>query len=197
MIYLIGGAPRCGKTIFSKRLAVKNHISWISTDLLGTVVKLYLSWDEQSAKFPNAGLCTASPRQLLAAELRQGKTLWPGIERFIHDLVRWRHDYVIEGVHLFPQYVARLKRTSVWKEVEVIYLIKHDLEKIVEGFKKTDEQTDWLLQCIKTENDLLRAGKMVQIKSLYIERQARKYGFDVINTEKNFEETILKLLDRF
>ncbi len=34
MIYLIGGAPRTGKSILGQRIAVKLRISWISTDLL-------------------------------------------------------------------------------------------------------------------------------------------------------------------
>ena len=34
MIYLIGGAPRAGKTILVQRLSRKLHVGWISTDLL-------------------------------------------------------------------------------------------------------------------------------------------------------------------
>ena len=38
MIYLIGGAPRSGKTILSKRIAQKNGIPWISTDTIRSIV---------------------------------------------------------------------------------------------------------------------------------------------------------------
>jgi len=46
MIYLIGGAPRAGKTILAQRLSRKLHVGWISTDLLlpllgMTNIKLY------------------------------------------------------------------------------------------------------------------------------------------------------------
>ena len=34
MIYLIGGAPRVGKSILGQQLAAKLNTSWISTDLL-------------------------------------------------------------------------------------------------------------------------------------------------------------------
>jgi 2-phosphoglycerate kinase len=34
MIYLIGGAPRVGKSILSQQLAAKLNIGWILTNLL-------------------------------------------------------------------------------------------------------------------------------------------------------------------
>ena len=40
MIYLIGGAPRVGKTILSQQISTKLHIGWISTDLLMTLLSL-------------------------------------------------------------------------------------------------------------------------------------------------------------
>ena len=34
MIYLIGGAPRVGKSVLCQQFAAKYHAGWISTDLL-------------------------------------------------------------------------------------------------------------------------------------------------------------------
>ena len=34
MIYLIGGAPRAGKSILVQSISAKRNVSWISTDLL-------------------------------------------------------------------------------------------------------------------------------------------------------------------
>ena len=34
MIYLIGGAPRAGKSILCQQIAAKLRVGWISTDLL-------------------------------------------------------------------------------------------------------------------------------------------------------------------
>ena len=39
MIYLIGGAPRAGKTILGQQLSAKLRIGWISTDLLQHVLQ--------------------------------------------------------------------------------------------------------------------------------------------------------------
>lgn len=40
MIYLIGGAPRVGKSILCQQLAAKLRIGWISTDLLVGVLQV-------------------------------------------------------------------------------------------------------------------------------------------------------------
>ena len=77
MIYLIGGAPRCGKTTFSKRLAAKKRIPWISTDLIESIVAEYMSPAERQKGFPLANVCTALPEESLRTEIISAKTLWP------------------------------------------------------------------------------------------------------------------------
>ena len=34
MIYLVGGAPRAGKSILGQRISTKLQVGWVSTDLL-------------------------------------------------------------------------------------------------------------------------------------------------------------------
>ena len=38
MIYLVGGAPRAGKSILGQQVAANLKIGWISTDLLSTLL---------------------------------------------------------------------------------------------------------------------------------------------------------------
>jgi len=40
MIYLIGGAPRAGKSILGQRVAVNLKTGWISTDLLAELLRI-------------------------------------------------------------------------------------------------------------------------------------------------------------
>ena len=197
MIYLIGGAPRCGKTTFSKILAAKKRISWISTDLIESVVAEYMSPDEIRKGLPTANVCTALPQESLRTEIISAKTLWPGTKRFIKALLKWKHDYVIEGVHLLPQFVHELEKLEHWDEVRVLYLVKQDQQRIIEGFKRSRIESDWLLQCIKSDHDFRHASAMVRCKSLYLKKQALKYHYPVVNTEKDFKQTLRKLLARF
>lgn len=193
MIYLIGGAPRCGKTTFSKMLAHKKRIPWISTDLIESIVAEYMSPKEKVKKFPCPNVCTAKPDVSLRAEIKTAKTLWPGAKRFIEALLKWKHDYVVEGVHLLPQYIHELERTEYWKQIRVLYLIKKDPQRIINGFKSSHKESDWLLQCIKTEDDYRNAAEMVRCKSLYLEKRAKKFHYPVVNTEKDFNQTLQKL----
>jgi 2-phosphoglycerate kinase len=52
MIYLIGGAPRAGKTILSQQLCATLKVGWISTDLMMELLRVAnvpgrkMKWDE-------------------------------------------------------------------------------------------------------------------------------------------------------
>jgi adenylate kinase family enzyme len=41
MIYLIGGAPRSGKSLLCQQIASKQKIGWISTDLLVELLRVH------------------------------------------------------------------------------------------------------------------------------------------------------------
>jgi 2-phosphoglycerate kinase len=48
MIYLIGGAPRTGKTILAQRISARLGIGWISTDLLMESLRVKHQWKESA-----------------------------------------------------------------------------------------------------------------------------------------------------
>jgi 2-phosphoglycerate kinase len=196
MIYLIGGAPRCGKTTLSKKLAYKKRVSWISTDLIAAIVKPYVQERAERRRF-----LIDSAEDLLLSEIEDAKALWPGIKRFILSLIKWQHDYIIEGVHLFPQLLEELKHDEKWqslqKEIKVLYLIKTDEKLIAKGLAKGEKETDWLLQCVNTKDDFKKAAHMIQVKSEYVEKQASACGYRIVNTDKGFKKTIASLLKEF
>lgn len=197
MIYLIGGAPRCGKTILAKELSYKKRIPGISSDLVASIVKPYLP-NNGKRKFSTASVCTTSPSVLLREEIRNAKILWPGIKRLILSLLKWRHDYIVEGVHLLPELVHEFEKMKEWEtvrnEIRIVYLIKKDGQEIIKGFQSCDKESDWLLQCISTEQDFKNAAQMVIAKSKYIENKAQQFGYQVVNTDKDFKKSIKKLL---
>jgi hypothetical protein len=97
MIYLIGGAPRAGKTILGQSISAKRNVSWISTDLLVDLLRLKnedgvkASWD-------------ATPEAIAA----DAEWFFPYLERFIWGVSSQAEDYLIEGVGFLPAQVARL-----------------------------------------------------------------------------------------
>jgi len=97
MIYLIGGAPRAGKTILAQRLSRKLHVGWISTDLLlpllgmTNVEGIKTGWD-------------AAPEAVTAS----AEWFFPYLGQFIWGVSLMAEHYIIEGVDFLPAQVAQL-----------------------------------------------------------------------------------------
>ena len=97
MIYLIGGAPRVGKTILGQQISAKLRIGWVSTDLLLTLLRLKndegvkQEWDAHSA-----------------AIIANAEWFFPYLERFVWGVTSLAEHYVIEGVDFLPTQVAQL-----------------------------------------------------------------------------------------
>lgn len=97
MIYLIGGAPRAGKSLLTQRFAAKRSIGWISTDLLLEVLR---------AK----GAAGAKTKWNADPEAVREAAGWfyPCLERFVRGMSAMADDYVIEGVDFLPEQAAQL-----------------------------------------------------------------------------------------
>lgn len=97
MIYLVGGAPRAGKTILGQRISVNLKIGWISTDLLMELLRvknvegIKVEWN-------------AAPEAIAAA----AEWFFPCLERFVWGVSSKAESYVIEGVDFLPAQVAQL-----------------------------------------------------------------------------------------
>ncbi|MCX6740310.1 MAG: hypothetical protein NTZ49_03725 [Candidatus Parcubacteria bacterium] len=203
MIYLIGGAPRCGKSILAKKISSRKKIGWLSTDRLWTVVFNSTPKSQLKKKFPGFFLFKKagsyafeihSPKTLWQNELIESESIWPGVRGLIKALVAYNQDFIIEGVHLLPKLVNQLKKTACWKDIGVVYLVKTDLAKIKEGIPKNKkDKLDWLLAGgIDLPGRLDKASAMIQYESRCIEKEARKYKFMVVNTEKDFNKKMNK-----
>src|ERR1700730_7976992 len=101
MIYLIGGAPRAGKTILGQRLCTTKSVGWVSTDLLMDLLKVAnaagrkMKWD-------------AAPEAIRS----HAEWFFPYLERFIWGVSSFADHYVIEGVDFLPAQVAQLSAKS-------------------------------------------------------------------------------------
>jgi hypothetical protein len=97
MIYLLGGAPRTGKSILAQRVAGRIGAGWVSTDLLLELLRakkvegIKTRWDA------SAGAIRAD-----------AEWFFPCLERFVWGASSLAQDYVIEGVDFLPEHVLRL-----------------------------------------------------------------------------------------
>lgn len=97
MLYLVGGAPRTGKSILGQRIAAKLKIGWVSTDLLMGLLRV--KGDDGVKTEWNA-----------APEAIAGNAEWffEYLERFVWGVSSLAGSYVIEGVDFLPAQVAQL-----------------------------------------------------------------------------------------
>jgi mannose-6-phosphate isomerase-like protein (cupin superfamily) len=97
MIYLIGGAPRVGKSILSQRLSSRLRAGWISTDLLADMLRVQNPAEQKVEWNANPAAITAVADYFM-----------PYLERFIWGVTSMSESYIIEGVSFLPSQVAQL-----------------------------------------------------------------------------------------
>lgn len=97
MLYLVGGAPRAGKSILARQVSAKLKIGWVSTDLLMKVLSvknvegIKVEWN-------------AAPEAITA----NAEWFFPCLERFVWGASSMAESYLIEGVDFLPAQVAQL-----------------------------------------------------------------------------------------
>ena len=72
MIFVIGGAPRAGKSMLARRLCTNLRVGWISTDLLMQVLKVANAAGRKTK-------WEATPEAISA----QAEWFFPYLERFV------------------------------------------------------------------------------------------------------------------
>ncbi|GAC1387272.1 MAG: hypothetical protein NVSMB42_08320 [Herpetosiphon sp.] len=97
MIYVVGGAPRAGKSILGQRVAATLHVGWVATDVLMQLLRVK---NEVGRKVE----WNADPAAITA----NAEWFFPYLERFIWGVSSLADTYVIEGVDVLPAQVAQL-----------------------------------------------------------------------------------------
>lgn len=199
MIFLIGGSPRCGKTKLAKIISKRTNLTILSTDRLRKKKVKETPPEQKELLFPfeklfkndklDKAFATYTAQDMVRADLQEARMLWPEIESFINKQVIEGRGCVIEGVHLLPKYLKNF--ISKNKKIKIIYLVKSNENKIIEGLKNNHDKKDWVLRHIKNEETFKRVAKMVKAYSSYFKTQSRKYGFTIINTENNFHKSLM------
>ncbi|MBI5650308.1 MAG: hypothetical protein HZC40_07680 [Chloroflexi bacterium] len=108
MIYLVGGAPRVGKSILGQQGAANLQIGWVSTDLILTLLRMTkvegikTEWN-------------AAPEVIKA----NAEWFFPYLERFVWGASSLAENYLIEGVDFLP---AQAKQLSMQYPLQAVFL---------------------------------------------------------------------------
>lgn len=174
MIYLIGGAPRAGKSILGQRVAATLRIGWISTDSLMDILRVHDSngikttWD-------------ASPQALQT----NAEWFYPYLDRFIWGINSMTEHYLIEGVDFHLDGVTTLSKQYA---IRVVFLGNSQLT--LESF----EQFGGRSRGYGNLPDALRQQivKDVPIWSEFIRQETERFGFPYFDMGVDFDQELDK-----
>ena len=168
MIYLIGGAPRVGKSILCQQVASRLNVGWISTDLLMELLKV------RSDHGMKTEWNAASDAIKSSAE-----TFFPYLERFVWGVSSMAECYVIEGVDFLPAQVSQLSKSyqirSVFVGCSTMTLERFD------QFLGRSAGYAFLPEEMKRQ-----IVQDVPLWSEFIKQEAERFGFPYIDMSDDF-----------
>ena len=205
MLYLIGGPPRTGKTTLAAALSQRTSFPYFSIDHIAQVIIPYIPAPDHAARLPlraaiqeaeysnDAFFAKYSPEQAVALYQRQAATVWAGVENFIKYALNADHDLIIEGWQIIPSRLRSI--VEAHDQVRVVFLYKLRELDIVSGLKSHTAKNDWVSTNTKNEETFNAIGKMVRCFGVVIEREAASSSFRSVNTDLDFQETIMQTVE--
>ena len=208
MIYLIGGAPRCGKTTIAHRLSRRLRVSWISADTLESIVTEYFSDEDLDLRLPKRRMRIQTKhsndlmydkfttKQIVSAYRAQAKATQKAIEMIVLVAEQEGHDYIIEGYQVHPTLMKKLIKKYGANQVRAMVITRFDIKGIVKGCLSHKAKSDWFIQKTKNPTTYPKIASMIAQYSLSFEQDAKKYGIPIINMDQHFNQRVKEAVDR-
>jgi hypothetical protein len=172
MIYLVGGAPRAGKSILGQQLAAKLNAGWISTDILMTLLS---TKNEEGAKTE----WNAAPEAITA----NATWFFPYLERFIWGVTSMAEQYVIEGVDFLPAQVAQL---APQYQIRSVFLGCSTMT--LDRFERFPGRSPGYIGLPAKMRR--RIVQDVPLWSAFIRQECERFGYPYIDTASDFPERL-------
>lgn len=202
MIYLIGGAPRCGKTTIAKKLSKTLLIPWISADTIESIVAANTPSDEVGKLFPKSVIrkktkqsndfmySRYSAKEIRDSYIKQAKSSWKAIDALVDCEIKEGNHYIIEGHQLHPKLIAQIENKYGKKNICSLVITRFDVNEIVKGCLKHKAKNDWFIQKTKDKETYYKIAEMLREYSIFFKRESEKFKIDVLNVDKKFLDQI-------
>ena len=181
MIYLIGGVLKSGKTYLARKIMEEKKIPFFETDFLNYALS-------------NEGLFNYNDDDQIVA-----KYLEPKIERIIDFLIKYEGDYVIEGAHITPTLISKLKDkySKLVKPVILGYPNSNKDDKYDDIVKNDDPNESSWYKTLKEEDFKELLNKKIDLsknlQNVCIKNEIK--FFDVRNIVDSYKEIIAYLFN--
>ena len=202
MIYLIGGAPRCGKTTIAQTLSRKLRISWIASDTLESIAMAYTSRKDFQKLFPKSVMRRKTkfsndlmydkytPKQIVKAYIKQSEVVWKAIEMLVESELKEGRSFIIEGYHVHPRLVSNLKKKYGRRNFKSVFLTKLDIDNIEKNSLKYTYKNDWFVKKTKNKGTYKKISAMIVELSRYFGKEAKRFNLRVFVTDIGFKKKI-------
>ncbi len=173
-------------------------MSVVSTDSLGAVLENVLSPEaepdlfvfDKFNKMPMAErvkLITKNPAELIEYVQKESHVVWKAVEAFIRKENEEGRDILIEGVAVLPELVGQLE--NIPRRVVFIGNQGENHRENIKKFAKENEH-DWMRDV--SDQYISAFAMFVKQMSVYIEQEAKKYGFEYIEMDQEVFENVTK-----
>ncbi|MSU76415.1 hypothetical protein EXS54_03025 [Patescibacteria group bacterium] len=197
MIYLIGGAPRLGKSSVAKELMKKLSVPWESTDTIRSAVYQAMDPATRDARLPFANVqdhieVFKRPTDTLIEEhYTEAKSLAASIEAYAGDHVMTDEPLILEGLHLTPGLVKQLQTSDKFhNQTKTLFITVTDKEMLLAGIKASMGHHDWLRG--KPADTLTAAVEFIFQFSESLQSEALNEGYEIIERTNDFSKDIKK-----
>jgi len=187
MFYLIGGAPRVGKSIIAQELTKSVKGRLVSTDDLENQSGRS-SWIPFSSD-PEKN--TLAPAELVKVLISEADLLQGDMNGMLKEAKAEKKDIVFEGVHLLPKYVSTYKEALGEEKFKIIFIGSTNTGLILQGMAENTSPDNWL----KTFDQTVRKqiALFANAFSKYLITETQKFSLPYKERSSDFQEDLTEI----
>lgn len=181
--YLIGGAPRTGKTTLAEKVALEHGTKSLSTDSILVMMMKMVRQEDYPDLFRTHGHTVESfyqkydtAKKVAEAEVKAGLDAEKGIVAVLELLLPAWKTVVLEGDMITPGFVVRLKEKFPKTSIQATFLYDDNYERIKERI-----YTKGLWSRSKPYTDTIKPKEIefVQAFNEWYLHEAKRYGVEI------------------
>ena len=128
---------------------------------------------------------TFSTEEITDAYLKQAETIHSAVESFILCANTEGWNYVVEGYHITPKLIAKLKAEH--KNISSVILVNTAGEEAIGRSKQSDTKQDWLRDRTKNEETFQKVADMISLFSQKLIEEANGLDVKVMDVRGDFQ----------
>lgn len=181
-LWLVGGAPRCGKSKLTGRIVARQSCDTLSTDYLRDPLRQFLSELECSALYENES-SEGTLAERVDRQNRESAVVWKAVREYATQHAEWSdRPLLIDGVAVLPEYARQLSERI---DVCAVFLGNQAPEHVdVLLDHAASNKRDWLHGWSRDRVEHFAAFKVAMSK--WLEASATEHGYPYIEMSHDF-----------